>query len=63
MLENEEHKRFLQEFYKIWQTCCPTWTFQQIVDRLGLEIGLYKEDDEVLDYMRRYFKKRQRNNG
>lgn len=53
---------FLQKLGKIWKENCPDWRFGQLifnVERVMKTHGediFYKEEDELLDYIKKFFK-------
>lgn len=53
---------FMDELGKIWKEKCPNWRFGQLMFNVQRvmqthdEDIFYKEDDELLDYMKEFFK-------
>lgn len=54
--------KFCSQLAEIWATKCPDWRFGQLVlnimesSEVNKHIPFYIEDDEMMEYIKQYFK-------
>ena len=55
-------RKFCNELADIWESKCPDWRFSQLVlnvmnsDEMDKTIPFYVEDEEMMEFIRSYFK-------
>lgn len=63
MRDPKRIRKFCNQLAEFWETNCPDWRFGQLItnilrfSEMDKHIPFYIEDDEMLEYIKKYFSK------